>query len=113
MVVTVTSIRLRRLWDFFRLTYLASKIVKQTRTQKGFVRMRNTGFGYLHYTLSVWESEEDVKDFARSGAHLEAMKASRSLSHEIRTYTFQTDRAPSWKEAKKLLLQNGRALSFE
>ena len=112
MVITVTSLKLRRLWGYFKLTWLALHIVKQTKQQKGFITMKNTGFGYLHYTLSVWESEADVKQFARTGAHLDAMKQSRSLASEIGTYTFQSEQIPNWKEAKQLLLDNGKRLSF-
>lgn len=113
MVITVTSVRLRRLWHFFKLTYLAFNIVKQLKTQKGFVSMKNTGFGYWHYTLSIWESEADVKAFAKAGAHLAAMKASRSVASEISTYTYKSDVVPSWKEAKQLLRQNGKAVLFD
>ena len=113
MVITVTSLRLRRLWGFFKLTYLAMHIVRQTKTHSGFISMKNTGFGYMHYTLSAWESEEDVKQFARTGAHREAMKFSRSLATEIRIYTFQCDKIPNWKDAKQLLLENGKVFSFE
>lgn len=113
MIITVTSLRLRRLWGFFKLTYLAMHIVRQTQTQPGFISMKNTGFGYMHYTLSAWESEEDVKRFARTGAHRDAMKFSRSLATEIRIYTFRCDEVPDWKEAKQLLLENGKVFSFE
>lgn len=75
--------------------------------------MKNTGFGYWHYTLSVWESEEAVKQFAVSGAHLAAMKASRSLAYEIRTYTYQSEVVPNWQEVKQLLMQNGKVLLFK
>lgn len=113
MVITLTSVKLRRLWHFFKLTYMASKIVRQTRKQKGFVRMKNSGFGYLHYTLSVWESVEDAKKFAVTGAHLEAMRASRSVAYEIRTYTYQDDVLPDWKDVKRLLMQKGKVVSFD
>lgn len=113
MVITVTSLKLRRLWGYFKMTYLSMHIVRQTRTQPGFVAMKHTGFGYLHFTLSVWESAEDARRFAHSGAHKEAMKSSRQLSSEIRIYTYQGDHLPSWKEAKRLLLANGKCFSFD
>ena len=75
--------------------------------------MKNSGFGYWHYTVSAWESERDLKNFARSGAHREAMKASRKLSTEIRIYTFENEEFPAWNEAKKLIFENGKILSFE
>jgi heme-degrading monooxygenase HmoA len=112
MVITLTSIRLKRLLHFFKLTYLAMHIVRQLKGQQGFIKMKNTGFGYWHYTLSVWESEAQAKSFARAGAHLEAMKAGRSIAHEVRTYTYQSDRIPTWKEAKQLLLEQGKVIHY-
>ncbi|MBN1205939.1 MAG: hypothetical protein JXB05_13565 [Myxococcaceae bacterium] len=53
-----------------------------------------------------------MKDFARSGAHLMAMKSSRALSTEIRTYTFVADSMPSWKAARQLISTHGKVLSF-
>ena len=113
MIITVTSIRLRKWWLYFYLTSLAFKITLQLRKQKGFIKMKNTGFGYLHFTLSVWETEEDLKRFAREGAHLKAMKKSSVLATEIRTYTYQSDQVPNWKEAKNLLLEKGKVLTFK
>jgi len=112
MVITVTSIRLRSVWGYFRLSLFGLKIMRQLRAQPGFLKLRNTGFGYWHYTLTAWESAEAMKDFVRSGAHLIAMKSSRALSTEIRTYTFMADSMPSWKEARQLLFAHGKVLSF-
>ena len=112
MFITVTSLRLRKLLGFFKMSYLSLHVVRQTKQQKGFIAMKHTGFGYLHFTLSAWESEEDIKNFARSGAHLAAMKLSRSLSSEIRIYTFQSEEIPNWKDAKQLLLEKGKVLNF-
>ena len=113
MVVSLTSIRLRKWWQFFQLSYFGMTIFRQLRRQPGCLRMKNTGFGYWHYTLSVWENEEAIKPFVRSGAHLHAMKFSRRLSHEIRTYTYRTDRIPSWKEAKQLLRERGKVIHYQ
>jgi hypothetical protein len=112
MIVNIASIKLRSLWKFFPLTYNAMHIVRQTRSQKGFIALRNTGFGLMHYTLSTWENEEDLKAFARSGAHLESMKKSASLAKEIKTYSYPSDTVPSWKEAKKIISEKGRVLNY-
>jgi hypothetical protein len=112
MIITVTSIRLKSLWGFFELSLHGLRITRQLRQQNGFIRMKNTGLGYLHYTLNFWESEEAMKQFSHSGAHLKAMGKSRKLAQEIRVYTYLSDHPPSWKEAKKLLLSHGRILSF-
>ena len=75
--------------------------------------MKSTGFGYLHFTLSAWEMEENLKQFAREGAHLDAMKKSSAIANEIRTYTYQSDQTPDWAEAKQLLSEKGKVLTLK
>jgi hypothetical protein len=113
MIITITSLELRHWWGFFKLSLWGLKISRQAKTQKGFIRMKNTGFGYLHFTLSAWESEADLKNFARCGAHLEAMKESRNLATEIRIYTFRSEQIPDWREARRMLFENGRVILFD
>jgi hypothetical protein len=113
MIITVTSIRLKSVWSFFTLSYHGLKISLQAKKEKGFIKMKNTGFGYLHHTLSCWESEEDVKRFARSGAHLEAMKQSQRLASEIRVYTFSGDELPDWKQTSRLLEEKGKSFVYK
>ena len=88
------------------------KIQKQAKSEKGFIKMKNTGFGYEHYTLSVWQSEADLKRFARSGEHSAAMKHTRELASEVRTYTYTSDTIPDWKNVKQLLKEKAKVLKF-
>ena len=113
MTVTITSIRLRKLWYFFILSYLGLKVQLGIKSNKGFIKMKNTGFGYLHYTLTAWENIEDMKNFARSDGHRNAMKWSKKLSTEVRAYTFEADEFPDWKKAKEMVFEKGRIVSFE
>jgi hypothetical protein len=53
--------------------------------------------------MTLWNNENELKEFARSGAHLEAMKISKQIAKEIRTITIDADNLPNLKEAKKLL----------
>src|SRR5262245_1068283 len=100
MVVTVTSLRLKSLWGFFRLSWWGFKISLQARKSKGFVKMKNTGLGYLHFTASIWQSAEDAKAFAHSGAHMHAMREMKSLASEVRIFSFPGNQMPDWKEAR-------------
>lgn len=113
MVITVTSIKLRSPWKFFRLSIFGYKVQKQIKVEKGFIKLKNTGFGKDHYTLSVWQSTEDLKRFAKTGAHAVAMRSSKELSTEIRIYTYTSDTIPDWKEAKALLMEKGKILNFK
>ncbi len=112
MIITVTSIKLRSVWYFFRLSLFGFRIQKQAASEKGFIKMKNTGFGYEHFTLSAWQSEGDLKRFARSGEHSAAMKRTRELATEVRTYTYSADKLPDWPSAKQLLKDKAKVLKF-
>lgn len=102
MKATITSIELKGPLKFFALSAKALQIVRQLKTAncKDF---KKTGIWTKHYTMTLWENEADLQAFAKSGAHLEAMKMSGKIAKEIRTLTIETDSLPAWKEAKKLL----------
>lgn len=108
MLITITSVRLKSLFGFFSLSNHGRKISMQAKQSKGFVKMKNTGFGYEHFTMSVWENAEDRKAFYLAGAHKEAMKVSAKLAAELRFYTYEADVLPRWKAAKALLHEKGR-----
>lgn len=113
MTLTITYIRLKSLWGFFKLSWFGLKISQQAKSKKGFIQMKNTGLGYHHYTLSAWETEADMKAFAYSeGIHKEAMKESKQISTEIRTYTFEGEQIPSWEDAKIWVAEKGKVLRF-
>ena len=73
---------------------------------------RSKGFWTKHYTMSGWDSPEPMKAFARSGAHLEAMKPSGALAKEIKTLVLEAPVFPSWKEAQQALDENGKSRAF-
>ena len=112
MTITITSLKLKSLWGFFGLSLHGLKISLQAKKQKGFISLKNTGSGYLHYTMSCWQSEEDAKLFARSGAHLVAMKESSKIATEIRIYAFSGEQMPNWKDAKALVMEKGKVFSY-
>jgi heme-degrading monooxygenase HmoA len=72
---------------------------------------KKTGFWTTHYTMTLWDNEEQLKAFAQSGAHLEAMQQSRNVAKEIRTLTIDSTELPNWQEAKQKL-QKAKAIRF-
>ncbi|WP_298533837.1 DUF3291 domain-containing protein [uncultured Algibacter sp.] len=111
MKATITLIELKGPFKFFLLSRLALKIVRQLKVTdcKAF---KNTGVWTKHYTMTLWNNEEELKDFAFSGAHLEVMKSSKKIAKEIRTITIDAEELPSWNEAKELLTQ-GKVIKFK
>lgn len=110
MKVTITSIELKGPLKFFALSLSALKIVRQLKASN-YKDFRKKGIWTKHYTMTLWNNEQEIKDFAQSGAHLEAMKNSKKIAREIRTITIDAESLPDWKEAI-LLLNKGKVLKY-
>ncbi|HRJ28666.1 MAG TPA: DUF3291 domain-containing protein [Cyclobacteriaceae bacterium] len=79
MMVTITSIKLKSPWKFFALSYNVLKIIRQLKSTI-FLQKKTRGIWTMHYTITSWKSEADLKAFAKGGAHLQAMKSKRRFS---------------------------------
>ncbi len=110
MKATITSIELKDPLKFFLLSVSALKIVKQLKATN-FKDFKKRGVWTKHYTITLWDSEKELKEFASSGAHMEAMKQSRKIAKEIRTITIETNELPTWNEAKRIL-EKGKVFKF-
>ncbi|NVK63459.1 MAG: DUF3291 domain-containing protein [Flavobacteriales bacterium] len=110
MKATITSIELRGPLKFFVLSSEALKIIRQLKTTN-CVKTKTRGFWTKHYTMTLWKNEEEMKAFAYSGAHMEAMKKSKAIAKEIRILTIDATELPNWKEAKELL-KGGKILRY-
>jgi hypothetical protein len=111
MKVTITSLELKSPWKFFSLSYQAMKILQQL-AKTNCVKKKSTGFWTKHYTMTLWNTEDDLKTFAKSGQHLESMKKGGQIAKEIRTLTIDASQLPNWKEAKALLKEKGRVVHY-
>ncbi|HLU89581.1 MAG TPA: hypothetical protein VKZ51_07075 [Cyclobacteriaceae bacterium] len=110
MKATITSIELKGPLSFFLLSARALKIIRQLKSTE-CVAFKKQGFWTTHYTMTLWKNEEELKKFASSGAHLEAMREGGKIAKEIRTITIDAEALPSWKEAREWLRQ-GKVISY-
>lgn len=108
MIAVITLIELKHPFKFFELSYNALKIINQLKKSK-YKAYKNTGFWTTHYTMTLWENHDDMHAFARSGAHLEAMKKSANMAKELRTHTIEVNELPKWKDAKSILRKDGKS----
>lgn len=110
MKVTITYIELKGPLKFFALSTKALKIVRQLKTTD-CADFKKRGFWTKHFTMTLWNSEDEMKAFARSGAHAQAMKESAEIAKEIGSITIDTNTLPSWKEAQEIL-KNAKVIRF-
>ena len=111
MKLTITSIELKGILKFFVLSQQALFILKQLRSTqcKGF---KKKGIWTTHYTMTLWNSEDEMKAFAHSGAHLSAMKLSQNIAKEIKILTVDAHEFTSWSQAIKMLNSQGKTLKY-
>ncbi len=102
MKATITQIELKTPLHFFKLSWYALNILKQLKTTN-YVDFKKTGIWTNHYTMTLWKDENDLMKFARSGAHLQAMKESKKIAKRIKTVTIDVEELPNWKRAKEIL----------
>lgn len=110
MIATITSIELKGPMKFFVLSRKALRIVRQLKTTD-CKKFKKQGIWTKHYTMSLWNGEEEMKAFAYSGAHMDIMKSSKEIAKEIRTITIEASELPNWKEAKRLL-EGGKVINY-
>lgn len=112
MLISITSIELKSIWHFFKLSRLALGITLQTKKSEGFLKFKKTGLGRMHYTLTLWESKEAMHKFYTSGAHLKGMKEASSIAKVIGSYSYEAEDLPDWKSAKSLLKEKGKFITY-
>ena len=62
--------------------------------------------------MTLCNSEQEMKAFAHSGAHLSAMKLSQSIAKEIKILTIDANEFPSWNQAIELLNRQGKSFKY-
>ena len=110
MKATITSIELKGPLKFFALSSKALRIMKQLKATN-CKEFKKKGIWTKHYTMTLWNNETELKEFSKSGAHLEAMKVSSQIAKEIKTITVDTTALPNWEEAIKLL-ESGKVSKY-
>jgi len=107
MYVSITGLKPKNLLSFIKFWTLAIPSFKQAITAKGNLHCSAKRIKGYQCTVTSWESRDMMLEFMRSGAHLKAMKAFHSIATG-KTYGYETDKLPDWKEAFSILESKGK-----
>lgn len=100
MIVSTAQLRLKSVFKLLPALRLSASIIKEMQKAPGFRGHKAGPRGLLTLcTITLWDSEEAMMHFVRSGTHLEAMKQTASLARSARATHWQGDSLPTWKEA--------------
>jgi hypothetical protein len=111
MLLVITSLELASPLKLLRMYGYTVGIVKQLR-HSNCLSFKTYGWWRLHYTMSLWRNEKEMRNFSLGNQHLYAMRNARSVAKEVRTLRLDTDHMPGWAEARALLKVRGKVLRF-
>jgi hypothetical protein len=110
--LAITRLRIRRIWflpRFFRMSMLS---LKQAKNSEGIIAVNvfNDAFP-VFWTCSIWESEQHMMNYMKSGDHKKAMPYLQKWCNEARTchVSFDSNIMPAASELALLLHKHGRA----
>ena len=109
MIASITELRLKNIFSFILFIKHAVRSKIQADSAQGIVSVEVKSSGLLiQRTLTVWESEEALKKYIRSGSHLVAMKSFSKIANKSYTAKFKVTSKPTWEEALEYLKTQGR-----
>ena len=98
MIVSVTGLRTKGLWSYFRFWRLAVPAYRQAKVAKGNLFVQTKTVQGIQHTLTVWKDRKSLKHYILSGAHRKAMGAFAAIATGA-TITYESDEMPDWDSA--------------
>ena len=111
MIVSITRLRLKSILHTFSLIKSSAGIIAalEKRKCKGF-KIKN---GLMnHYTMTLWENEDDMIQFLKDEAHRMASKKSESIAKLIVVHHFENESLIDWAKAKSILKEKGKMYTY-
>ena len=110
-LISVTRLRVRSVFylpQFFWHTFRSQRQAKHAPGMLGGRLMLEADRAF--WTTTVWESEETMRAFRSSGAHMKAMPKLLDWCDEASYVHWEQERAelPSWGEAHRRMLTEGK-----
>lgn len=107
MYLALGKFVLQKKSKLFTFLKMSKQIEKQALISQGVVEVKLIGTSLnTFYTATLWETEIDMKNFAHSGEHMEAIKIAQSLAKEMSFVFYEADKIPSKKKIDKILKEH-------
>ena len=103
--VSITGLVLHSPLHWPRFAFHAGASMTQARSAAGNRFAEARQIGEVHHTLSVWDNRDAMAQYLRAGAHLRAMQVFSKIGHG-KTYGYETDTPPGWKDVPRLYEQH-------
>jgi len=105
--VSITGLELKRKRHTFRFLWHALRAVRQARHARGILKAELNTINGVRHTLTVWESEADMRRFLYQGAHRAAIRVFPNIATG-KTFGFTTTEVPGLDDVHALWHERGR-----
>jgi heme-degrading monooxygenase HmoA len=105
--VSITGLTLKSPFHGLRFSWHATRSYSQAAGAPGNLATDAKRVDGVHHTLTVWTSRDAMLDYLRTGSHLAAMKAYRSIGMG-KVHGYYAMQAPSWEDALAIWHREGR-----
>lgn len=109
--VSVTRLRLRSSWYLLPFMWHTLRTTNQLIKQSNFIKGKTLlDKGLTFWTLTLWESEKDMRAYRNSDAHKKAMPKLQYWCSEASVAHWQQheDAFPDWFDIHNRMMQEGR-----
>jgi len=104
MLIVATELQVKNFWRVLPFVRFSVMSMKQAKKADGCLYATASNGGWrIGYTLTAWVSREAMLQFRNSGAHKQAMQQTGRLARRYRTFVWEADELPGWKQAKEKL----------
>jgi uncharacterized protein YkwD len=107
MHISITGLKPKGLIGFLLFWRYAIPSFRQAQTANGNLFSEVKNINGFQCTLTAWKDKDTMRGFMKSGMHLKAIKSFRKIAIG-KTYGYESETIPSWKEAFELLERNGK-----
>ena len=105
--VSITGLKLKSLIHAPAFWWHAIRSMGQAKSAPGLISADARLISGIHHTLTVWETEDAMRAYLSTGAHLAAMKAFHGIATG-RTVGFLTEAAPDWDDVHEIWAHRGK-----
>lgn len=102
MIASCTHLSLKSVFSLLRFFILNSGAMKDLKDTKGLIYKSFNATSMLDFwTLTVWETEADMKAYIKKKHHMKAMVDFRKVADTIKSkvVSWEVTEIPSWQEA--------------
>ncbi len=107
--ISITGLKLKSFFHSPRFWWLAIRSMRQAMQAPGNISASNRTINGIHHTLTVWDNEAAMRAYLVQGAHLQAMKAFRSIATG-KTIGFEAETPPDWSQVHQIWLEKGKVV---